>query len=162
VNQTLVTISSATISVLTAEHLRGLDQLVERSASEGFRFLSRLAAEIEGEKDLYTGAGRTLLAALCGDEVVGVGGVMPDPFSLAPNVARLRRVYVLPEWRGRGIGRQLVAALEAVASLSYEKVHLRTDNVAAERFYESLGYTRVHGSDTVTHARWLSHASPPP
>ena len=51
--------------------------------------------------------------------------------------------FLLPEWRGRGVGRQLWNVTKAFARESgYKKVtiQVRETNVAARAFYRSLGF----------------------
>jgi ribosomal protein S18 acetylase RimI-like enzyme len=51
--------------------------------------------------------------------------------------------FVLPEWRGRGIGKQLAAHTLAFArEHQYEKIviFVRASNTNAQKFYRSLGF----------------------
>ena len=62
---------------------------------------------------------------------------------------------VLPEQRFKGIGRQLMAALErALKAMGCPKINLmvRTDNIAAHDFYERIGYTH---QDVLTRGKRL-------
>lgn len=135
-----------------------LAPLLSASAAEGFCFVARLAAEWDGGVARYDGAGETLLGASDGERLVAVGGLTADPYGGAADVGRLRRVYVMPEARGQGIGRRLVSALEAVAAGQYRVLVLRTDTEAAARFYEAMGYVRLPPGGTATHARRLAAA----
>ncbi|MFJ8790270.1 GNAT family N-acetyltransferase [Streptomyces sp. NPDC102462] len=76
----------------------------------------------------------------------------PNPPRLAQRypsgrTAQLRRVYVRPEYRRRGLARRLVAELLAFAAADggYRSVYLHTDPAVpgAEAFWRSLG-TVVH------------------
>lgn len=76
----------------------------------------------------------------------------PNPQRLARRypsgrTAQLRRVYVRPEYRRRGLARRLVAELLAFAAADggYRSVYLHTDPAVpgAEAFWRSLG-TVVH------------------
>ena len=65
-----------------------------------------------------------------------------------PGVAEIKRMYVVPEARGRGISRALLAALEAEAvALGYRRVRLETGirQPEAVRLYKSAGYHRIAG-----------------
>ena len=60
--------------------------------------------------------------------------------------AELKRMYVVPEARGHGLGRQLLVELETHAgALGYTGLVLETGDrqVAALRLYESSGYERI-------------------
>jgi GNAT superfamily N-acetyltransferase len=133
-----------------------LAPLLAASAAEGFRFVARLADELSSGALRYAEPGELLLGAHDGDRLVAVGGLTPDPYESAPGVGRLRRVYVLPTWRGRGVGTRLVRALEDAAGDHYRVLVLRTDTAAAARFYEALGYAPLRAGGTATHYRPLS------
>jgi putative acetyltransferase len=88
-----------------------------------------------------TGEGAFLVAYVDGT-AVGCGAVR----LLDDTTAELKRMYVVPSFRGRGIGRALVDALEREArQLGATKVVLETGTrlPAAVRLYEGMGYTRI-------------------
>jgi len=87
--------------------------------------------------DLTTALLRNFLAQREGSELVAVGGL-----ELAGNSVLLRSVAVAPSQRGRGLGRQMVEALEALArDRGYQQMYLLT--TSAERYFGKLGYERV-------------------
>jgi GNAT superfamily N-acetyltransferase len=133
--------------------------LLTASTAEGFRFLARLVAEWESGVERFDSKGELLLGAYEGTQLVAVGGLTRDPFSAIAGVGRLRRVYVLPTARRRGIGAQLVHALESAASDFFREVVLRTDTAAAARFYEKLGYIPIPSGSTATHRRLVAGAA---
>ena len=103
----------------------------------------------------YLNADRTVvLGALNRTELVGVGGLTPDPYVDDPAVGRVRHVYVAAAHRRQGIGRRLIRALEDRAHGVYEHLRLRTDSPAAAAFYETLAYVPI-AADNATHARSL-------
>ncbi|MEZ5297310.1 MAG: GNAT family N-acetyltransferase [Ilumatobacteraceae bacterium] len=56
----------------------------------------------------------------------------------------IKRMWVHPDWRGAGVGRRTLAALEShVARLGYERIVLDTNAVLTEAIamYERAGYT---------------------
>ena len=62
-------------------------------------------------------------------------------------VVELKRMYVVPEARGRGIGRALLVALEdAARELGYGTARLDTgpQQPEAEHLYRSAGYRDIH------------------
>ncbi|HSQ30425.1 MAG TPA: GNAT family N-acetyltransferase [Gemmatimonadaceae bacterium] len=65
---------------------------------------------------------------------------------LAPDTAELKRMYVRPESRGRGVARRLVEHAIAVATARrYSRLRLGTlpSMQAAQQLYASLGFRRV-------------------
>jgi putative acetyltransferase len=86
--------------------------------------------------------GRALLVELDGTPV-GCAAIKPfEP----PAIAELKRMYVRPAARGRGLGRALaVAALEAAAELDYELVRLDTvaELEVAAALYRELGFVEI-------------------
>lgn len=65
---------------------------------------------------------------------------------LGDDVVELKRMYVVPEARGRGVARVLLAALEdAARDLGYARARLDTGpkQPHAERLYRSAGYTDI-------------------
>jgi GNAT superfamily N-acetyltransferase len=65
---------------------------------------------------------------------------------LGPGVAEVKRMYVVPDARGRGLARGLLAAIEDTArELGYERVRLDTgaSQPHARALYESAGYQDV-------------------
>lgn len=83
------------------------------------------------------------LIACAGDAPIACG--MIRPFAEDAQIAEVKRVYVEPQWRGRGVARRLMLALEAEAkSRGYNATALETGLLqpAAIRLYEAIGYTR--------------------
>ncbi|MEU7049803.1 GNAT family N-acetyltransferase [Streptomyces eurythermus] len=127
----------------------------------GTGYVPRWHADIVDPAAYYLAPARhTLLVAVDGDgQVVGTGALdsrgpqsPPNPPRLAERypsgtTAQLRRVYVRPGHRRRGIARELVARLLefAAADGGYRSVYLHTDPAVpgAEPFWRSLG-TVVH------------------
>lgn len=74
---------------------------------------------------------------------VGCGAIRPTD---DPKVAEIKRMYVRKIARGKGISRQILAALEDIAKdHSYEVIILETGiyQTAAIGLYENVGYQRT-------------------
>jgi GNAT superfamily N-acetyltransferase len=83
-------------------------------------------------------AGRLLLVVE-EDAVLGCGGLRP----IVPGVAEIKRMYLRPAARGRGLGRQLLDALLAAARQEgYREARLDTDGLmpAAPHIYRAAGF----------------------
>src|SRR5262245_2107789 len=79
---------------------------------------------------------------LDGDRPVAGGGIK----RLGAGVCEVKRMYVVPEARGRGLGTVLLEALEALArDLGYAVARLDTGakQPGAQRMYERAGYIAV-------------------
>jgi GNAT superfamily N-acetyltransferase len=90
------------------------------------------------------------VVAYAGAEPVATGGLRPaDSGELDGNGAmEIKRMYVRPEWRGRGLARVLLADLEQRArDLGAKRIVLETGERQPEalRLYETSGYARIDG-----------------
>ena len=129
----------------------GIEQLRSDAVGEGFGFVETLIEECCTGANRYDRPGETLLGCFDGDVLVAVGGLNIDPFANDPDVGRVRRVYVRPAWRNRGIGRAMVAALVEIARGHFRRVRLRAENADAGRLYERMGLEPTTDPDA-THA----------
>jgi GNAT superfamily N-acetyltransferase len=86
--------------------------------------------------------GGSFLVGYEDDEPICVGGIkrLPD------GACEIKRMYVVPQARGRGLARELLEALEGEArSLGYELARLDTGprQPHAERMYRAAGYAEI-------------------
>ncbi|WP_405105343.1 GNAT family N-acetyltransferase [Micromonospora sp. NBC_01405] len=82
------------------------------------------------------------LAFVATGRAVACGGIQ----ELDPRTGELKRMYVRPAYRGRGIARQLLAALEELAfQQGYAEIRLETGSYlpAAIGLYASCGYAPI-------------------
>lgn len=111
--------------------LRALDaELLSRYPSESVYGLD--PTELEGPRAIF-------LVARLGLQAVGCGGLR----ELNQTTAELKRMFVRPEYRGQGIARHLLGALERFAGQKgYHSIHLETGTRQPEALglYESRGY----------------------
>jgi putative acetyltransferase len=80
--------------------------------------------------------------ARAGGQAVGCGGVQP----LAEHVGEIKRVFVVPQYRRRGVARLIMATLEAHArERGFEWLRLETGTRQPESIalYRSLGYVDI-------------------
>ena len=88
-------------------------------------------------------AGRFLVGYM-GTEPVATGGIR----TRGDGTVEIKRMYVVPAWRGRGLSREMLAALEDRARLlGASRVVLETGmrQPEAMRLYETSGYERIGG-----------------
>lgn len=128
----------------------GFATLLRESLSEGRQMLRRLDENWRSGVNTFSRRGEILLGAFCGLELVGVCGRNVDPYAGDAKSGRVRHLYVRPDRRRHGAGRLLVGEIARSAADFFDRLQLRAPEDAF-RFYESLGFARVPGEDTVTH-----------
>lgn len=76
------------------------------------------------------------------NELIAIGGLNRDAFSNNPKVGRLRRFYVLQDYRRSGIGTLLLNELLMYAKNHFEAVVLYSDTEEASLFYCKNGFIK--------------------
>lgn len=92
----------------------------------------------------YFEQGGTFLVTMIDGKIIGIGALR----SLKDGVCELRRMWLLPQYQGRGLGRGMAEELLSFArGAGYRKVRLETYDearqVPAIRLYESLGFDYI-------------------
>ncbi|UZE51621.1 GNAT family N-acetyltransferase [Rhodopseudomonas sp. P2A-2r] len=100
-------------------------------------------------------AQRDILVGLLDHRIVGTAGLDGD---------KVRTVFVTPDVQGRGVGRRLMQAVEAIARERQIPLLRLNSSISAESFYARLGYTVVrevfYGDErTIVMERLLSAAA---
>ena len=93
----------------------------------------------------YDGARSAYFVLEDGGRVLGCGGIAPLADG-EPEVCELRKMYLLPEARGRGLGeRMLHHCLEAARLRGYRRCYLETLSGmdAAQKLYLKTGFKRL-------------------
>lgn len=80
-----------------------------------------------------------------GNEVAGTGRMV----AVDSNKGVLARIAVRTQFRGNGLGRQIVNELESVAVAKGLSALTLQPHKHLEAFYESLGYHTIPGTDSV-------------
>lgn len=99
----------------------------------------------EQSRSFWTGLiekGHPFLVAVDDGTVVGWCDVVPLPRPIFAHVGTLG-MGLLPDWRGRGLGTELMAAaLEACRACGLERIELAVfaDNERAQRLYARMGF----------------------
>ncbi len=98
--------------------------------------------EISTLPGAYGPPGGRLLLARDGDAIAGGVGLRP----LGPGTCEMKRLYVRPPWRGRGLGRQLAqAVIDEGAAAGYGRMCLDTlpRLASAASLYRTLGFVEI-------------------
>lgn len=131
---------------------------VRRAQPADAEAIGRLLHDFNSEFDDFTPGPRALADRIrelmdTGDATILLGGTGPDGLAVLrfrPSIwtqaleCYLAELYVVPEGRGRGLGRALLSAVIDVArDEGADHIDLGTseDDVAARNLYESCGFT---------------------
>jgi len=82
-------------------------------------------------------------------ELAGTAGYRPTP--RGDRAVELRKMYLLPQARGQGLGRHLLSQLESVIQQrGFDQIWLETASVLKEAvgLYEASGYEAASGVET--------------
>ena len=80
-----------------------------------------------------------------------VGTAAYQPIARGNRAVEIRKMYLLPKIRGRGLGKYLLAQLEmAIAIKDYQEIWLETASILKEavKLYELNGYQPANGVET--------------
>jgi putative acetyltransferase len=128
----------------TPEYLHQIKELfTEYAESLGFDLcfqdFDKELAELPGEYSFPDGC---LLLALYETQIAGCVGLR----KIAEGVCEMKRLYVRPEFRGKGIGKKLaIEIIEEASKIGY--THMRLDTVPSMKeaiaLYRSLGFKEI-------------------
>jgi GNAT superfamily N-acetyltransferase len=124
-----------------AREARELIAAMEAWVTDGFGPTTPDRTSVVAASEMVPPSGAFVVVREDGRPVAG-GGIR----RLEPEVCEIKRMFVVPEARGRGHGRRVLSALEAVAAeLGYRRARLDTAQsmTTAMRLYESAGYRPI-------------------
>lgn len=139
---------SCVVESLTAQYDQNIRQIIEQvgaefgAVGEGYgpsdpEVLCMSQHYGDESKSLY-------LVALLAGEVVGGCGLAS--FNGSSKVCELKKLFILPEGRGHGLGKRLtIACLDYARTQGYQRCYLDTliSMKVAVRLYESLGFDHL-------------------
>lgn len=129
-------------------------RILQDSRAEGLDLVNRLLKDFQFGANRFDAPGEALFACLSGYSVVAVAGLNREPDGSFEGAGRIRRLYVLPELRGQGLGRNLVTAVTALAQSHFNVLTVNVGRLDASGFYEHLGFTHIDHPN-ITHIKEL-------
>ncbi len=134
-----------TIAPIATSHCRGFHACLDTVAREK-KYLAQIEAlplhRIEGFVQDSVANDSVQFVALDGERVIGWADIFPAWASAVSHRGSLG-MGVLPEYRGQGIGRQLLEASIAKAwkkGITRIELEVRADNEHAIKLYEKVGF----------------------
>jgi GNAT superfamily N-acetyltransferase len=128
------------------------EALLPKAIHEGFEALRWLVEDWANGENRFSEVGEALYTARIDGRLVGICGVNRDPYADAATVGRLRRLYVHPDFRRQGVGRRLVQRASDEARGYFRCIRLRTLDASSAAFFEAIGFLKVEGDQSCTHA----------
>jgi putative acetyltransferase len=136
-------ITPATLEQLAATRLIFQEYAEQLGFDLNFQNFDAELADLPGVYDAPQGC---LLLAMVDGEIAGCCAMRPLNTVDYPNACEMKRLYVRPNFRRSGLGRQLAeAVLDAARIAGYRSVLLDTlsDMEAARVLYEDLGFKEI-------------------
>jgi len=130
-------------------------EILRASREEGHRMVERLLNDFRSGANRFDQPGEALFAHLAGEAVIAAGGLNLEQETRFGRAGRIRRLYVSPQYRGKGLGRSLVEAIASFTSEHHDVLTVNVGKLPAYGFYEQLGFTPVEHPG-ITHIRELS------
>lgn len=130
------------IKIIRLEHLTldDLQPLLRESREQGYEFLDWLVKDYLDSSNQFVQPGEALFGVYSSQHMIAIGGLNRDPYLADGDTGRVRRVYVLSTWRGRGVGKELVQRIIDEARCHYRLLTLRTMDEGASQFYCAIGF----------------------
>jgi len=113
-----------------------LDEVIKRFEESGELL------DIDNFESYYFGNEGILLVGTNSSEVIGSGGIR----RITDETCELKRLWLLEEYQGQGIGYQIFQKLHEFSKLNgYKRMWLETDSEQkrAIHFYEKIGFYRI-------------------
>ena len=131
-------------------------QILDTSQSEGHNMVNRLVTEFRAGTNRFDAPGEALFVHLSGNSVIAVAGLNREPDTSIPQAGRIRRLYVVPDFRGKGLGRSLVDVIASTAKTDFDILTVNVGKIRARAFYEHIGFAAVK-HPSITHEKGLAH-----
>ncbi|TAU45467.1 N-acetyltransferase (plasmid) [Rhizobium leguminosarum] len=121
-------------------------QFLVEAAAEGFDTMSVLQDEWRDGSNRFERPGEILALATIRDEIAGIGGITQD--FVDPSWLRMRRFYVRPTYRRRGVGRRIALYVLEHAEPFERQIALYADGPEAEAFWPTLRFDPIERENT--------------
>lgn len=126
-----------------------IGELRSESEREGYNLVDKLISDFKSGENKFDKKGECLIVCEAGNKMVGICALGIDPLNSARG--RIRRLYVLPQYRNKGVGRKLVTELVDYSRKYFKAVSVNMGKLHISKFYEGLGFKRYDKEPGITH-----------
>lgn len=119
-----------------------IERLILESYEEGYHFIKRLRDEFEQGINRFDKSGEALFVVIMNSIIIGIGGLNQDPYINKAGYGRVRHLYILPGYRGKGIGKIILRRIIDEAREHFKILLLRTNNEIADVMYCNEGFNK--------------------
>ena len=128
------------------------EQLLSISQSEGSGIVKRFITDFRAATNRFNAPGEALFVHLSGNTVIASAGLNIEPDNCIPMAGRIRRLYVIPEYRSKGLGRSLIDEIELIAKNYFNILTVNVGKLPARGFYEHINFVPVE-HPSITHKK---------
>uniref|UniRef100_A0AC34G3P4 N-acetyltransferase domain-containing protein n=1 Tax=Panagrolaimus sp. ES5 TaxID=591445 RepID=A0AC34G3P4_9BILA len=123
-----------------------LSDLINDAVLDGFDGMSLLQAQWNSGVNQFTRPGEILALATINGELAGIGGITQD--FVDSSWLRMRRFYVRPAYRRRGVGQAIAQFVLNYAKPLNRQIVLYAAGKTAELFWPTLGFVPIDRENT--------------
>lgn len=141
-------IAGFTLRTITAQDNSGIAQVIRKVSAEygltADRGYGVADPTLDDMYSVYNQCGAAYWVIEHRGEIVGGGGFAP--LAGEPNVCELQKMYFLPQTRGHGLAKRIVAlSLQLAKQFGYQQCYLETTECLREAvgLYEKLGFEHL-------------------
>lgn len=148
---------SIDIKEVTSDLPAEIETLAEQANAEGHGFVRLMIEEFKSSKNCFNEHGEFLLLAYDGEKLIACGGLNQqwNDQGIEERIGRVRRFYVLPEYRQHGVGKLLLQYLEKKAITNFSALCLNTKLKGAVSFYTKMNYVFVENHPNYNYFKYL-------
>ncbi|WOE32123.1 MULTISPECIES: GNAT family N-acetyltransferase [unclassified Acinetobacter] len=135
-----------------------IKDLAQAAQHEGLTLIDTLIDEYQSGKNRFSLSGEYLLMAYHEQKLIACGGLnlQWNDQQIENRIGRVRRFYVLPEYRKTGVGKQVLQYLEQKAREHFSALCLYTSTTSAVHFYQKMNYVYVDHHPNYNYFKYLT------
>lgn len=129
-----------------------LSEILAESKAQGYGMIERLIREWQESVTNFSGENEVYFGYENRGRLLGVCGINEEPYLKVSKYGRLRHLYVLKDFRNKGIGKALVEKTIEFAKNHFDLITLLAPkDGSADAFYKRIGFVKSSRFERVSH-----------